>query len=187
MKLANIFPKQALAPVLTAALSVVSLFGVASNGNAEPARATAVSTPAPSNVSIPHTDPRIAPGSAVQKQLHDAYVHSSTGPSIMIWLNENDDPSKYIKDIKAIKAVAARENVPLKIFGFTTKDSSYAYILLDEMAFKKENGENYGANEILDVGGDAVALYGQSQRYKAQHGIKASSAAPAPDIASNIR
>ncbi|MGB4107478.1 MAG: hypothetical protein WBK55_06755 [Alphaproteobacteria bacterium] len=190
MKLANIFPKQALAPVLTAALSLASIFSP-STGNAEqPARATTISTTAPTNVSIPsNRDPRTAPGSPVQKQLHEAYDHSNTGPSIMIWLNEKEDPAKYVKDIKAIKAVAARENVPLKVFGFTTTDPSYAYILVDEMPFKKqpEGERNFYMNELPELGATALVVYGQSQEYKIKHGVKTSAVASAPDIASNIR
>ncbi len=186
MKLANIFPSQALmAPVLTAALSLASIFSP-STGNAEPAKVTTVSTTAPNNVSIP-SNPRTAPGSPVQKQLHEAYDHSNIGPSVVILVNEKEDPRKYLRDINAIKAAAVQRNVPLKVFGFTTKDASYAYILIDEMPFKKqpEGERNFNLDELSELGATAFVVYGQSQEYKTKNGIKTS--AVAPDITSSIR
>lgn len=190
MKLANIFPSQALmAPVLTAALSLASIFSP-STGNAEPAKATTVSTNAPSNVSIPPTvDPRIVPGSNVEKQLTAAYDHSNIGPSVVILLNNKEDSRKYKPDVDSVVRVAKLNNVPLKIFAFKTAGPSTVFILLDEIPFRKPDNseENYSVDDLSVVVADAVVLYGQSQRYKAHNGIKTSAIESAPDIASNIR
>ena len=186
MKLVNIFPKQALAPVLTAALSLASIFSP-STGNAEPAaRATTISTSAPDrNVSVPaHNRTIPAPTNpSVGGKLADAIGYSTKGVSIVVILGKNDTVDPYYKDLAAVMRVTKREGVPTQIFDMRSleKEETTGFLIIDGLIFKKPPDEkiNYSSNEFLDMGGDAISLFRQSQRYKSEQ----KAAADSPTVA----
>lgn len=178
MKLANIFPKQALAPVLTAALSLATVFSP-TTGNAEPARATTVSTTAPvpaHNRAIP------APNASVGGKLADAIAYSTKGVSIVVILGKNDTVDPYYKNLAAVMRATKLEGVPAQIFDMRAieEEKTTAFLIIDGLLFGKPENEdvNYSSDEFLDMGGDAISLYRQSQRYKAGQQQKAAVGSP---------
>lgn len=183
MKLANIFPKSGLAPVLAAGLSFVTLFGGASNANAEPARATTVSTTVPNTVSVPPAHSREAP-SSVEKpdKMVDAALFSTKGVSFIIVLGKNDTVQPYYKDLASVMRLTKMEGVPARLFDMRslTEEKTTGYMIIDGMIFRKPPDEkiNYSSDEFRDMGGDAVTLFRQSQRYKAEQQQKAAVGSP---------
>ncbi len=117
----------------------------------------------------------------------DAIMFSAKGVSFIVVLGKNDTVGPYFKDLASAMRVTKQHGVPARIFDMRSldKDETTAYMIVDGMIFRKPPDEkiNYSSNEFLDMGGDAVVLFEQSQRYKAEQQQKAAVDNSAPTVA----
>jgi hypothetical protein len=96
-------------------------------------------------------------------QLIEAYKFSYQGVSLVVVLNKNDTVAKYKSDLAAVMRTTKDNNVPAKIFPFQSDEPSHAYFVRNAIEFRRPpNQQNYSMSEILQMGGDAISIYGQS-------------------------
>ncbi|MGB4106170.1 MAG: hypothetical protein WBK55_00040 [Alphaproteobacteria bacterium] len=185
MKLANIFPSQALmAPVLTAALSLASIFSPSTGQAQEPKITTVSTTTQDRNASIPA--PSMSEEEAKNSEFWKAAQYSKNGVAILVFLAEGDTIKKNSNNLASLMRLLAQEKIAAKIFPiYTAQSKTYAVITVGGISYNgQKDGVDYGQGYSLNQLGTLLAE--ARTAYKEAFPQRISSAAQTEELTAKI-